>query len=255
VQLRLNDLVVAVALFASLAAAPLANAQTPINADDPKITQKPRPGPDSPGPEFPSEALRNREFGETKLSICVDASGKTHSPSISSTSGSSALDAAALTWVAEDAKFLPAEIDGQAVDVCNYTFSMVWKEPMRGDDRMLQPVLALSYWNLFPDVSDLREENRPILQNPPPQNLPYPHAALVAGAEGPVTYSLCLDDAGNILDLRPMTPNAHWSLTTATLSWLRSLKYSPAMRGGKKAAVCGVEATYQWQLPDTTSPG
>lgn len=71
-------------------------------------------------------------------------------------------------------------------------------------------------------------------------------------SEGPVTYSLCLDAAGNILNLRPVAGRAHWTLTTATLNWLRSLKYSPANLGGEASPVCGVKATYEWKLPDTT---
>jgi TonB family protein len=227
--------------------------QAPINADDPLITRKPRVGPGTLMPDYPIAAVRERAAGQTTLSLCVDASGESHSPTIARSSGSEALDQAALAWLADDALFTPGEIDGKSVDVCNYTLAVDWRMP-GPDDWMMPPAGPPSFRDIFPDVSALREENRPILLKAAPQNLPYPPAALAAGSEGPVIYSLCLDASGMVVDIKLNTPDVHPDLSTMALSWLWSVKFSPAMRNGRRAAVCGVEVTYTWRLPDAAAP-
>jgi len=241
-----------IAMLLSGAAATHAQ-QSPIDAKDPAITRQPRLSADALLPDYPREDIKDRMSGPTVVSLCVDASGAPHSPQVAQSSGSKALDQAVVAWIANDAQFSPGEIDGKAVEVCSKTVEVHWGIP--GRDGWTMPVRPLSLRDTFPDVSALREDNRPVLLKAAPQTLPYPPVALAAGAEGPVTYSLCLDSRGTIVDVRLMTPAAHRDLGVIALSWLWSLKYSPAMRNGKGISVCGVEATYDWKLPATVSRG
>ena len=67
---------------------------------------------------YPSAARRDGITGATVVQVCTDASGKLRGePTIGESSGSSALDAAALRW-ASFASFVPATRDGSPVAAC-----------------------------------------------------------------------------------------------------------------------------------------
>jgi len=69
----------------------------------------------APPPSYPIAALRAGEQGTVTLRVQVDADGRPSSVSIERSSGSRALDSAARQQVLRHWRFVPAQVDGQAV--------------------------------------------------------------------------------------------------------------------------------------------
>lgn len=65
-------------------------------------------------PQYPPEAVRDRVEGKTKLRVVVDVDGMPKDISVETSSGNGALDAAAISSVA-DWRFEPKRCDGKAV--------------------------------------------------------------------------------------------------------------------------------------------
>lgn len=69
----------------------------------------------APPPSYPIAAIRAGEQGTVTLRVQVDADGKPTSVSIERSSGSRALDHAARQQVLRNWRFVPAQVNGQAV--------------------------------------------------------------------------------------------------------------------------------------------
>ncbi len=68
---------------------------------------------------YPSQSLSLQEQGTAVVRVCVTPAGKLDGrPAIESSSGSSRLDAAALSWAREALRFTPATRGGVAVAAC-----------------------------------------------------------------------------------------------------------------------------------------
>jgi len=112
-------------------ASPGASAERPRffvqwKSDLPGLTRRPSISAETPPPEYPTSAARNKEAGTTTLDACVTVDGRLADITVARSSGSQTLDAATLDW-ARHAKYLPAEINGEAFAVCGYQFDYVWR--------------------------------------------------------------------------------------------------------------------------------
>ena len=95
-------------------------------SDLPGLTRRPSIAKETAPPDYPNSAVRNREEGSVTLDTCVTAEGRLVDITVASSSGSATLDNATLDW-ARAAKYLPAEINGEAFAVCGYRFDYVWQ--------------------------------------------------------------------------------------------------------------------------------
>ena len=95
-------------------------------SDLPGLTRRPSIAKETSPPDYPNSAVRNREEGSVTLDTCVTADGHLVDISVATSSGSATLDNATLDW-ARTAKYLPAEINGEAFAVCGYRFDYVWQ--------------------------------------------------------------------------------------------------------------------------------
>jgi protein TonB len=79
-------------------------------------------------PAYPPSAQRAGESGTTQLTLCVSAQGRVTQASIAGSSGSRALDEAALRWIRNE-RFTPGTQNGQPTDMCNHNMAYVWELP------------------------------------------------------------------------------------------------------------------------------
>lgn len=225
---------VRVAIISLVAVLP-ASAQTPIDVSDPSITQKPRLAPGTPIPEYPRAALHALLEGESKYSLCVNASGRVMSHALLSSSGHEVLDKATEAWF-KVARFKPAEVGGKATAVCNYPLGYVWR------------LDAATRTAKYLETRQLPEQDRPRLLTAAPEP-EYPAKALTARAEGKVKLSLCIDGAGKVQTIALLTPGMHDSLELATGKWATAGTYAPGRKDGVAVGVCGFEIERDWKLP------
>lgn len=80
-------------------------------------------------PEYPSASRRAGEEGETKLTVCVDAEGRTSNAKIVGSSGSDRLDQAALKSLGNNRVDPAIGTDGKPIAMCNppWTITWVWR--------------------------------------------------------------------------------------------------------------------------------
>ncbi len=95
-------------------------------ANLPGMTRRPRIDPSSTLPAYPEAARRGEEEGVTTLESCVTADGRLVDVKLAESSGSVALDSAALAW-ARTARFEPALFNGEPMAVCGYRLSQEWR--------------------------------------------------------------------------------------------------------------------------------
>jgi len=242
------------AAMCGLACAP-ARAQTPPQDVVPPpqvvrpdgITKMPRPRMDLKPPQYPAQARRLGHKGETRLTLCVDESGRPHDAVVTTSSGSDLLDQAALDWIADGGRFEPAERDGAAVAMCDYSFTYVWNlEEVRDG---ASPIFSFPMPKTYPRADSLPEADRPVMLTQPPAP-PFPASAIAAGKEGRVTLSLCIKADGTIGAVRPLRTAGSDDLVMMTLFWVSQATFSPAKKDGKPIAVCAVEVDYDWKLPE-----
>lgn len=211
------------------------------------LTKRPRPRADLTPPQYPVQARRLGHSGETRLTLCVDEDGRPHDAVIAKSSGSDLLDQAALDWIADGARFEPAERDGVPVAMCDYSFTYVWNLEEAGDGA--SPIFSFPMPKTYPRADSLPEADRPVMLTRPPAP-PYPASAIAAGKEGRVTLSLCLKADGSIGAVRPLRTAGSDDLVMMTLYWVSQAKFSAAKKDGKPIAVCAVEVDYDWKLPE-----
>lgn len=227
-----------IALVACCLALP-AVAQETLTIGDPAITKKPRISANGSFPEYPSAAARAGQSGETMIRTCVDVDGKPHDAELVISSGFTALDDAALAWIAKgDARFEPAEASGKPVAVCDYKFTYVWE--LKATNR-LRPSGYVEY-------STLQQAERPVFQAPtkPP---PYPEKTFAARGAGLVTFMLCVAPTGQIVWMEPRKFGAGPDFLEPTIRWILQGTFTPGTVEGKPVGVCGVEAGHEWKAP------
>jgi TonB family protein len=209
---------------------------------DPSITKKPALDfQNATPPEYPRVALRNGLHGNVKISTCVDEAGKPHSVSVSESSGHDVLDEASRKWIAEDARFKPAEAGGTPVAVCNYTFTYECRLPEGAG-----PVASETVD--YEEASAMRPEDLPVaLRRPSPP--PYPPGALARQSAGTIRYSICIGPDGLMKEVHILDPSVDMELAVAGFYWFGSTTYRPGQKDGKPVGVCGIEVEYTWRLP------
>lgn len=84
-------------------------------------------------PEYPPGALRAKESGETRISVCVDAEGRMSNAKLVKSSGSQRLDDAAIKGINGNRMEPAVGTDGKPIAMCNppWEFTYVWKLPER----------------------------------------------------------------------------------------------------------------------------
>lgn len=92
----------------------------------PGLTKRPAIDKDTPLPQYPSSAVRNDESGTTTIESCLTVDGRLVDTHIAGSSGSKTLDEATLAW-AKNAKYQPAEFNGEPFAICGYSFDYQWK--------------------------------------------------------------------------------------------------------------------------------
>lgn len=219
----------------------------PRDIADPSITKKPMiDAANVTPPPYPGAALHKGLEGDVSIKVCVDEKGRTTSAEMAKSSGHKELDDAALGWVKQQARFVPAQAGGKAVAVCNYTFTYSWtigrKAPDRtGDDR-------------FKDISDyvevttLKPGAKPFIRSQPA--LPrYPAGALARKKEGRVALALCIAPDGTMASVSVQDFSVDKDLLSATIMWFGASAYEPGKKDGKPVGSCGFEVEYTWKLP------
>lgn len=77
-------------------------------------------------PEYPSASRRAGEEGETRLSICVDAEGRTSNAKLIRSSGSTRLDEAAIKSMNNNRVDPAIGTDGKPIAMCNPPWEITW---------------------------------------------------------------------------------------------------------------------------------
>jgi len=97
------------------------------------LRSKPKIGRRFKEPEFPPAALRAKESGETRVSVCVDVEGRMSNAKIIGSSGSQRLDDAAIKALNGNRLDPAVGTDGKPIAMCNppYEFTYVWRLPER----------------------------------------------------------------------------------------------------------------------------
>jgi TonB family protein len=73
----------------------------------------------SPDDFYPAASIRNSETGVVVVEVCVSEQGVlTGTPRVSASSGHSRLDAAAVSWAQQAARFTPARRNGEPIAGC-----------------------------------------------------------------------------------------------------------------------------------------
>ena len=106
----------------------VAPAPEPVSPDMPVVSGSNAVAPKlivSRKPAYPPPSIRAQEEGVTTISVCVNERGQTQSAQLTSSSGFSRLDDAALKWM-KSAKFRPARADGKPRAVCNHIVAYEW---------------------------------------------------------------------------------------------------------------------------------
>lgn len=92
----------------------------------PGLTARPERAKSDALPAYPAESARRKETGTTALTVCVTTEGRLVDVRLARSSGYARLDQAALAW-ARSAKFTPAAINGDPVNVCGYALDYAWR--------------------------------------------------------------------------------------------------------------------------------
>jgi TonB family protein len=97
-----------------------------ISNSPPGLTARPSRAKSDSLPVYPVESARKGETGATSLTACVTTDGRLVDVKLAKSSGFPRLDDATIAW-ARSAKFNPATINGDPVNVCGFTLEYAWK--------------------------------------------------------------------------------------------------------------------------------
>jgi TonB family protein len=92
----------------------------------PGLTARPSRAKSDSLPVYPAESVRKGEAGTTALTMCVTADGRLVDIKLARSSGFARLDEATIEWE-RGARFNPALINGDPVNVCGYSLEYAWK--------------------------------------------------------------------------------------------------------------------------------
>ena len=92
----------------------------------PGLTAKPSRAKSDSLPVYPAESARKREAGTTALTICITTDGRLVDLKLARSSGFPRLDEATIAW-ARTARFNPALINGDPVNVCGFALEYTWR--------------------------------------------------------------------------------------------------------------------------------
>ena len=97
-----------------------------VSNSPPGLTAKPSRAKSDNLPVYPAESARKREAGTTALTLCVTTEGRLVDVKLARSSGFQRLDEATIAW-ARNARFNPALINGDPVNVCGYALEYTWR--------------------------------------------------------------------------------------------------------------------------------
>ncbi|MEP7210568.1 MAG: energy transducer TonB [Alphaproteobacteria bacterium] len=92
----------------------------------PGLTSRPSRAKSDSLPVYPTDSVRKGEAGVTALTICITTDGRLVDIKLAHSSGFARLDEATIAW-ARTARFNPATINGDPVNVCGYALEYAWK--------------------------------------------------------------------------------------------------------------------------------
>lgn len=112
---------------------PPAPAAKPAPPPAPTLKAKPKIGRRFKEPEYPAAALRAKESGQTRVSVCVDVEGRMSNARVVQSSGSQRLDDAAIKGLNGNRLDPAIGTDGKPIAMCNppYEFTYEWRLPER----------------------------------------------------------------------------------------------------------------------------
>ena len=115
------------------APSPAPPAAKPAPPPAPTLRSKPAIGRRFKEPEYPAGALRAKESGQTKVSVCVDVEGRMSNAKLVASSGSQRLDDAAIKAINGNRMEPAIGTDGKPIAMCNppYVFTYEWRLPER----------------------------------------------------------------------------------------------------------------------------
>jgi protein TonB len=97
-----------------------------VSKSPPGLTARPARAKSDSLPVYPAESARRREAGTTALTLCVTTDGRLTDVKLARSSGYPRLDEATMEW-ARSARFTPALINGDPVNICGYSLEYTWK--------------------------------------------------------------------------------------------------------------------------------
>jgi len=99
----------------------------------PTLRSRPKIGKRFKEPEYPAAAMRAKESGLTKVSVCVDVEGRMSNAKVVGSSGSERLDTAAIKALNGNRLDPAIGTDGKPIAMCNppYEFTYEWRLPER----------------------------------------------------------------------------------------------------------------------------
>jgi TonB family protein len=97
-----------------------------VSNSPPGLTARPARAKSDNLPVYPAESARRGESGTTALTLCVTADGRLVDVKVARSSGFARLDEATVEW-ARTARFTPALINGDPVNICGYSLDYDWK--------------------------------------------------------------------------------------------------------------------------------
>ncbi len=97
-----------------------------VSNSPPGLTTKPSRAKSDNLPVYPVESARKREAGTTALTFCITADGRLVDVRLARSSGFPRLDEATIAW-ARTARFNPAAINGDPVNICGYALEYTWR--------------------------------------------------------------------------------------------------------------------------------
>jgi protein TonB len=112
---------------------PPAPAAKPAPPPPPALRSKPKIGRRFKEPDYPPAALRAKESGQTRVSVCVDVEGRMSQARVVASSGSQRLDDAAIKALNGNRLDPAIGTDGKPIAMCNppYEFTYEWRLPER----------------------------------------------------------------------------------------------------------------------------
>ena len=78
----------------------------------------------------------------------------------------------------------------------------------------------------------------------------YPSESIRLNEHGSVLVELCLDMTGKVISAKLIHSSGYQRLDEATLSWLKTEAFNPAIREGEPIGACGYRLQYDWSQPN-----